>query len=524
MSENKIVRYEDFGAVGDGKTNDFAAMKAAHAYANENDLKVVAEPGKTYLIDKTGKESVVVMTDTVWEGATIVVDDRYVFPNDPERLTQAFIIKSQYEKVVHGEDSEIVKAINAAGGIKTNTKKLPYAFGYPAMLVPYDTTHKVYIRYGLNQNAGQDQHEVILVDGEGNIDPDTPALLDYNHISYIVEIRADDKPITLLGGTFVTRANRAPCAYTYYSRNISVCRSNVTIDGLKHRITDEGNHGAPYAGFLNARSVNNLFVVNCDFQAHRYYMNEDPNTGGPTWMGTYEIGGGESNNLYYKNCTQINFYSPDGHPTSAWYDKDGNTALNNKGGTAGIWGVMGTNYCKNVTYDNCTLNRFDAHAGVYNATMKNNSKVISVNLIGGGTALIENSEIHNSVILNLRSDYGSIWDGDIVIKNTKFFSNAVNPTLITGSWTNHNFGYKTRIPNIEIDNLEIVGDCESVHLFSTFGGEKCLGDFTKDTVEVGGEVVENKNPMALPEKISIKNCNMEIKIAPENSWLGKTLN
>ena len=526
MSENKIVRYEDFGAKGDGVTNDFAAMKAAHAHANEKGLKVVAECGKTYLIDKSGEEQICIMTDTVWEGATIVIDDRYIFPYDAERNKPVFVVSSEYEKKVHGEDSELAKAIMAAGGIKTDTKKLPYAPGYPAMLIPNDNDHRVYIRYGLNQNAGQAQHEVIVIDENGNIDPDTPALLDYNHISFIEEYRIDDKPITILGGTVVTRANRAPSAYTYYGRNITVRRSNVTVDGLKHRITDESNHGAPYVGFLNANGLNNLLVVNCDFQAHRWYWNEDPSTGGPTCMGTYEIGGGNANKLYYKNCTQINFFDPNGKPTMLWYDKDGNKGVCNDkvGSSSGIWGVMGTNYCKNITYDNCTLNRLDAHAGVYNATIKNNSKVISVNLIGGGTALVEDSTIYNNLFINLRSDYGSFWHGDVKIKNSKFVCSAATQVLLNGTWTNHNFGYKTYLPNVEIDNLEFIGDGEEFYVFNDYAKDRCEGDISADTVVVNGETVENKNPMTLPESISIKNCNKAIKIAPEGSCINKAFN
>ena len=64
MSETKIVRYEDFGAKGDGVTCDFAAMKSAHEYANENGLKVVAEVGKNYYIGaNTGKNSIIIKTD-----------------------------------------------------------------------------------------------------------------------------------------------------------------------------------------------------------------------------------------------------------------------------------------------------------------------------------------------------------------------------------------------------------------------------------------------------------------------------
>lgn len=526
MSQNIVVRYEDFGAIGDGITNDFAAMRAAHAYANERGLKVVAECGKTYLIEKSGTDSIIIKTDTVWQGATVVVDDRNIFPDDPERMVNVIIVESDYKKITHSEDSELVKSINAGGGIKTDTKKIPYAPGYPAMLVPFDTTHKVYVRYGPNKNSGSHQHEVMLIDGEGNVDSDTPVLLDYNNISYVDEYRVDDKPITLLGGTFITRANSAPCAYTYYRRNMVIKRSNVTVDGLKYRITDEGDHGAPYKSFVGVQDMNNLLVVNCDFQAHRYYMNEDPKTGGPTNMGTYAIGGSNSNKLYYKNCKQVNFFDPEGNPTSIWYDENGNTGMHNTDPEkkSGIWGVMGTNYCKNITYDNCILNRLDAHAGVYNASIINGSQVRAINLIGGGTARIEDSTVYNFHMINLRTDYGSVWDGDIIIKNSKFVSTSDTQILIRGTWNNHDFGYKTHMPNVEIENLDVVKKEGSVYLFNDFGEIGCEGDFSLDTVVIKGERVENKNPMTLPERISIKNCTREIKLAPESCWLGRALN
>ena len=43
-----VVKYSDFGAVGDGVANDFAAIKAAHDYANEKRLAVEGTPGRTY--------------------------------------------------------------------------------------------------------------------------------------------------------------------------------------------------------------------------------------------------------------------------------------------------------------------------------------------------------------------------------------------------------------------------------------------------------------------------------------------
>ena len=77
------VTYEDFGAVGDGVTDDFRAIREAHLFANEKGLKVLGTPDKNYLIFDTslGTDkiySVEIKTDVDWQGATITVDDRKI--------------------------------------------------------------------------------------------------------------------------------------------------------------------------------------------------------------------------------------------------------------------------------------------------------------------------------------------------------------------------------------------------------------------------------------------------------------
>ena len=70
-----VVKYSDFGAIGDGVANDFAAIKAAHDYANENKLPVEGQPGRTYRLGDNGKESIIIMTDTLWVGCAFPVEN-----------------------------------------------------------------------------------------------------------------------------------------------------------------------------------------------------------------------------------------------------------------------------------------------------------------------------------------------------------------------------------------------------------------------------------------------------------------
>ncbi len=148
---SNVVTYEEFGAVGDGKTDDQKAIVAAHAAANKRRLPVRAGDGRTYYIGG-GAKVAVIKTDVDFGTAKFVIDDRNlenvkapVFRVDPS--ARSFEVK----------------------GVKT---------------------------------------------------------------------------LTIKGGTFTTIANQAESTYNYHARGIAVRRSNVRIEGLRHDVTGEGDHGA----------------------------------------------------------------------------------------------------------------------------------------------------------------------------------------------------------------------------------------------------------------------------------------
>ena len=92
MDNKSFVTYEQFGALGDCVTNDFAAIKATHDYANENGLTVKATEGKTYYISDTridGEvQSVIIKTDVDWRGASFIIDDScFTTHNDVDVLS-----------------------------------------------------------------------------------------------------------------------------------------------------------------------------------------------------------------------------------------------------------------------------------------------------------------------------------------------------------------------------------------------------------------------------------------------------
>jgi hypothetical protein len=322
-------------------------------------------------------------------------------------------------------------------------------------------------------------------------------------VTGVLLVRIDDAPVTIENGNFTTRANAAPREYTYYQRNIRISRSNTTIKNITYLITDETDTGAPYSSFLSLKYANNILICDSRLSAHKTYWE----TSGNSPMGSYGIGGNNSNAIVYKNCVQTNMFLEDGS-----YNRE-------------AWGIMGSSYCKNITYDTCTLSRFDAHAGVYNVKVIN-STLANLRLTGGGEFLIENSTVYRGYglgVISLREDYGCTWRGNMTFRNVKFqnFNDEDENYLIYATYLpTHNFGYQAYYPeNISVDGLELSKPV-NFYLFSDVTrGEGC--SLIADRVVYKGEEVENINKMILPKNVTVKNVKgaLSFDVSPD-----KTLN
>ena len=157
MSDKKYVTYEEFGAVGDGVTDDFAAIKRAHDYANEMGLPVKARDDANYYIHYARVDGVAtsakIRTNVNWGSAKFTIDDTDISPvkgDDNYDLAHLgiFDIESPYP-MIKITDSEILSRI-AKAGVKPGTKKIDLGLGYPAMIVPYysEMAARVYRRRG----------------------------------------------------------------------------------------------------------------------------------------------------------------------------------------------------------------------------------------------------------------------------------------------------------------------------------------------------------------------------------------
>ena len=512
-----FITYEEYGAKGDGITDDFAAIYKAHVDANEGGQRVIATPGKTYLLRSNKVDgnyvTIPIQTNVTWTGANFIIDDSNLNPWTDSQTYEKYVFTVTSDKAMYTiTDTTTINSILASGLNRGTTKVTISGIDYPVMIMPYNTSHKIFRR--TTNYEGQDMHEVIVLDKNGNVSPDTPIIYDYKSINRIDVYPLNIEPITIEGGHFTTLAGRISTwdeaandfKGTYFNRGINICRSFTTMRGVQHVVEGEfnlkeqaeGNIGSPYHGFYSAHNATDILYEDCTFVARRCYREQISrwahtgvwDSGGAT--GTYAHNAWNVNNLTYKNFQQTNFWitiDADGNIHAADKDDPGaqstmffapimsygdNYNPNNANHIKRyqmFWGSGGTNFCKNVVMDNSTFSRFDAHSGMWNGKIINGSTFHTVALIGGGEMLVENSthiaefyKSGNNSLFGLRSDYGSTWEGSVTFRNVDSYVYTRDPdTTDTHTWdgiyvfghsyTNWYFGYTCYVPSIELDNV-----------------------------------------------------------------------
>ncbi len=420
MINEKYVSYEDFGAVGDGVTDDMPAIVKAHAYANENALPVRARDGAVYYIG--GKKlTAVIKTDVDFGEAKFIIDDREL-----ESITaNVFHIASDFPSY-----TPAISKLSAGQG------HIDFPHRGRTYVRVYNAEKRIFRRKGENANNGVDATDCFVVDGNGNIENEIN--WDYPTVSRAIAKCIEDTPITVKGGIFITVANRWERVYSYHARGFLINRSSVTLSGLTHLLEGEGEDGAPYAGFLSVSEAVDVTIEDTLLTPHKTYMTKDSNP--PFYvnrMGTYELNFTASINVRLIRVRQ----------TRDIVDTR-------------YWGLIGTNYSKEIYIENCEMSRFDAHMGVSGATIKN-SKIghQCLSLIGYGEFYIENSFVLGHSFINLRGDYGSIWRGSITVKDCtwKPLGKGEMTIINADNAGDHDFGYECVMADeIVIDGLKVL--------------------------------------------------------------------
>jgi hypothetical protein len=458
-----VVTYEAFGAVGDGVTDDLSAICEAHAHANKHGLRVRSNPQATYQLGRRALTAVIA-TDTDWGTSRFLIDDSQGVENHRASLFEVV-------SLLKPEPVEIER-------LARGQAQLDLRPACDCLVTVENARRKIFIRRGLNQNDGTAQKEVFILrrDGalEGGVD------WEYEVVTRAEARPIDPQPLVLRGGVFTHVGNsmRQEKGYNYWSRNIRVTRSNTEVDGLTHRVTGETEVGHPYDGFLNVRQCANITLRNCLIDGRKMYRTIGA-AGKPVSMGTYGYSASLVVNFRMLGCRmemeKINDRSR--------------------------WGVIGSNFMKNILLEDCVLSRMDVHQGVSGSYVIRRCTLgyAGLNAVGRGRLVVEDSTLHGGHLITFRSDYGSPWDGEVLIRNCRWVPNAgapARPVLFNMSNDGtHDFGYPCSMPReIRIDGL-FVDDAKHPPDYA---------GLTFFTDPFGGPKQERPFPYALTKTLSVR--------------------
>jgi hypothetical protein len=458
-----VVTYEAFGAVGDGITDDLPAICAAHAHANTHGLPVRSDPKATYHLGRRALTAIIA-TDTDWNTSRFLIDDSQGVENHRAPLFEVVsllpAVPLAIERLAQGQTR---LDLRPAGDL---------------LVLVENAQRRIFVRRGLNQNAGTAQQEVFILRRDGSLEGGVD--WDYDVVTRVEARPIDPQPLVLSGGSFTHVGNRMAQekGYNYWSRNLRISRSNTEVRDLTHRVTGETDVGRPYDGFLNIRQCAHITLRNCSIDGRKTFRTLGA-AGRPVSMGTY----GYSVSLVV-NFRMLGCRMDEGR-------------LNDRS----RWGVIASNFMKNILLEDCALSRMDVHQGVSGSFVIRRSTLghAGLNAVGRGRLVVEDSVLHGRNLIRFRSDYGSPWDGDVLIRNCRWIPHAgdvASPVMFALSNDGtHDFGYPCSMPReVRIDGLFVD---DSRHP-ADYAGLVFFSD------PLGGPKPARPHPYALTKTLSVR--------------------
>ena len=418
----KYVTYEDFGALGNGIQDDYIAIKKTHEFANKYNYDVKATGEQYHIFNLENNGYITILTNTDWNGAKFIIHDEDIVGLETRKEPIIEIRSTEKTKII--EDKDILSKIE----INKETKRIPELAGYGKSLCKvYNSNKKQFIRTGDEQNIGNEQQDIFEIDNTGKLLNEVQ--WDFKEITKIIIMPIPKDTIIVQNGTFQTNLSpyKKEQETGYYNRNIVCDRSNTILKNVKHILDNDSITGAPYYGFIRIGNACEITISNCNLVAHKYEN-----------MSSYDLIIERATNVKIESVTSDNITDSE------------------------RWGITGSNYTKDITYEDCRLNRIDAHCGVHNLTINNcqiGDKGICV--VGSGTLNISNTtSVATNAFITLRDDYGSTWDGKIYIKECSYTTSEMSKLIdFKVRYNNgkilHDYGYNKVLPSIYINNLFI---------------------------------------------------------------------
>lgn len=365
---NEKLTPKDFGVVGDGITDDTVGIKAYHEYCNAKNIKA----------DYSGVGSLVIQAD-----ARIPVNTDVDFHSTPIRAIGAesnvdlpWSSPPKLMYIIEDIDTPVITQNNVAlSGTHTGTslsflRDLDIDKGFVNV-----TCNRFFIprRYASKNYPLLNYQQSFHLANKSSANSPLSAQVDMSNVN--IDTRKDSKRgyLTLKNPCYIQDNNAHRIIF------LNIWRNQVEVDGLN--IIEE----------VDVTGSNHLTYVDV-VSASEFKFSNFSGSG---------ITGGDS--AYILNMSNV-----------------ANVVIRNVSSDNG-WGWMGANHINGVLVENCFLNRFDAHSGVHNLTVRN-SRFIDIGIsVGwaGGNLLVDNCHFHYCGVLGSRGDYyaGRGWN-KISIENS----------------------------------------------------------------------------------------------------------
>lgn len=337
--------------------------------ANLSEKPVRFKKGK-YLLLNHSEDSIIIQQSVDFGDATFILNT-----NGYENFN--FNILQQYSQEIDSDDFTQIQL-----ALETKNLNADVFRKYKNCLLSVDSNEVELIR---SNGEAHKKHEILYVDINGYLQ-NTPF----------------NESINITKGTYIK------CNKQQYIRNL-----NLVIEDTYDKTQ------VSYYRRLGFK------INNCSNLTIENIIIEDPN------ITKYRIeifGGGIAYNLIFKNChltnTKDNKDYIIGDISAYVFDlrdivqlRFDNVQVSNLT-SFNVWGATGTNYIVDWVIENSSLNRVDTHYRLNNLYI--NNSVIGVQPIsytGFGKIVLTNTKFFSNVILQPRVDYGSFFDGDVIIEN-----------------------------------------------------------------------------------------------------------
>ena len=376
----QTVSIKDFGAVGDGVTDDTTAVIAAHTYANTV-FAEVSYAGCTQVALQANAQ-IPLQTSVDFAGCQLVILGGINTPPSFSTFNNLYVVTDPACPLVTVTGS--VLATNLTAGALFPTLGLFDGHGYAFLECGFQIPNRA-------ETGTTNYQQAFKVNRNGRVSSplsaDISAFAGAITVTYrkTSERRLVIKNVSLMEGAWNNQ------------RVFYIQRCNVEVDNFTMMFT-----GGTFDNIQNIIKIEH----GSDITIRNFISTGRPVT---TTAGSYnlDIFGGAD------------------------------IIVDNMNALTG-WGATGTNHINGVKFVNCVLNRLDAHGGGHNVFAENCDLHESGMVYGwgGGILSVKNCRLNRCNAIATRGDYGGQFFGDLVVADCETTNNNTATMLVVDLETN----------------------------------------------------------------------------------------